>query len=107
LNILVAKTLPLQVILNYAVLELRIKNENNKSFIKYPKIFLAGVKERWDKDGWAIILSGGDPAILKTITFMCVRVLISAGLPFIYTDNKYSTHFRIAQNWNGTGLFET
>jgi hypothetical protein len=36
-----------------------------------------------------------------------VRVWISAGLPFIYTDDKYNTHFRITQNCNATGPFET
>ena len=102
---------PHQVILNYAVLELRIKkNKNNKSFIKYLFIFFfffAGGKTQWDKDGWTIILLGGDPVIiLQPITFMCVRVWISAGHPSIYTDNNYNTHFLIAQNCNGTGPFE-
>jgi hypothetical protein len=66
----------------------------------------AGGKAQWDKDGWAIILSGGDPVILQPTTFMCVRVWISAGYSYIYTDNNYNTHFLIAQNWNGTGPFE-
>lgn len=58
--------------------------------------------------GWlGDYFSGDDPVILQPITFMCVRVWISSGLPFICTGNKYNTHFRITQNWNGTGPFET
>ena len=34
-------------------------------------------KAQWDKDGWAIILSGGDPVILQPIAFMCVTYLLS------------------------------
>jgi len=57
--------------------------------------------------GWVgDYFSGGEPVILQPKTLVCVRVWISAGLPFIRTGNRYKTHFRIAQNWNGTGPFE-